>query len=80
MKIVKNDENEGGVKKVSPSGTKQSIWRGCPEATDAPDTICRPKMIKKVVSRLYKSSEKTNARRRIMHFCGSKKSSKTDAM
>ena len=33
----------------SPEYIKQSIWRGCPEATDAPDTICRPKMIKKVV-------------------------------
>ena len=64
----------------SPEYIKQSIWRGCPEATDAPDTIFRPKMMKKVVSRLSKNSEKTNARRRFVHFCGLKKSSKTDAM
>ena len=36
MKIVKNDENEGGVKKVSPSGTKQSIWRGAEVAKSSP--------------------------------------------
>ena len=54
----------------SPEYRKQSIWRGCPAATDAPDTIFRPKIIKHVVSRLSESSEKTNARRRILQWSG----------
>ena len=36
MKIVKNDENERGGRKVSPSGTKQSIWRGAEVAKSSP--------------------------------------------
>ena len=36
MKIVKNDENERGGRKVSPSRTKQSIWRGAEVAKSSP--------------------------------------------
>ena len=60
----------------SPECRKQSIWRGCPTATDRPETIFEPKMIKKVDSRRSKNSEKTNARRRILHLSGLKNSIK----
>ena len=60
----------------SPECRKQSIWRGCPTATDRPETIFGPKMIKKVDSRRSKNNEKTNARRRILHLSGLKNSIK----
>ena len=50
----------------SPECRKQSIWRGCPTATDGQETIFGPKMTKNVDSRRSKNSEKTNARRRIL--------------
>ena len=39
----------------SPECRKQSIWRGCPTATDRPETIFGPKMIKNVDSRRSKN-------------------------
>ena len=60
----------------SPECRKQSIWRGCPTATDRPETIFGPRMIKNVDSRRSKNNEKTNARRRILHLSGFKNSIK----
>ena len=60
----------------SPKYRKQSTRRGCPTATDRPETISGPKMIKNVDSRRSKNSEKTNARRRILHLSGLKNSIK----
>ena len=50
----------------SPKYRKQSTWRGCPTATDAPDLIFRQKLMKIVDFWRSIISEKTNARRRIL--------------
>ena len=50
----------------SPEYRKQSTRRGCPTATDAPDMIYKPKLMKHVDFWRSKNSEKTNARRRSL--------------
>ena len=50
----------------SPKYRKQSTWRGCPTATDAPDMIFKQKLMKNVDFWRSLISEKTNERRRIL--------------
>ena len=58
----------------SPKYRKQSTRRGCPTATDAPDTIFKTKLMKNVDSWRSENSEKTNARRRVLQKYGLKTS------
>ena len=57
----------------SPECRKQSTWRGGPTATNAPDMIFRPKMMKNVDLMRSKNIRKTYARIRILQKNGKKK-------